>query len=458
MNQFNKLSINEINCIFLQLPFNEIFKTVPNVCSNWKVIVEEKYFRYLSVAYNVKNAKKLLKNVRFLFNAGHFQENVTTNSKNKLISKNIYKFATDLKEKFISGEEKFPFDIPNFQKIREFILPFRKELPQTIYETYEIGYVRPIIIKTFILQNNDLKNKTYKDSEFLHERILPNESPRMLLNLFDDSILNMGDLLECLEEHESNIYLFENAIFTHIPEYFVIPPSLDLLTRVLNESKCYGVQPSQLMLNCEKCVEQYYKSFIMKHPLLYIHYSLYTGKMYRTMEPLKRIFEWIPFLSDLPVDFHIRDHANYMLQFISKMLFVNCNPKSKYYGWIILFSNIPDFDICIICDGNIERFLDDLCKLKIENDTADFWHLAKKYSKLKESLFKPINLGTACDGCQAHPIVGKRYHCAEDCNFDLCEKCVDAVDHPHDFVIHASESGRSYWKNKPQQNENSDDE
>lgn len=35
-----------------------------------------------------------------------------------------------------------------------------------------------------------------------------------------------------------------------------------------------------------------------------------------------------------------------------------------------------------------------------------------------------------CDGCDAWPLVGLRYNCAESCNFDICKACYDAGINP----------------------------
>jgi hypothetical protein len=45
-----------------------------------------------------------------------------------------------------------------------------------------------------------------------------------------------------------------------------------------------------------------------------------------------------------------------------------------------------------------------------------------------------------CDGCGMDPIQGKRYHCRECTDFDLCEDCSIRTTHPHNLVDMCSES------------------
>ena len=45
-----------------------------------------------------------------------------------------------------------------------------------------------------------------------------------------------------------------------------------------------------------------------------------------------------------------------------------------------------------------------------------------------------VHTRVACDGCDAHPIVGVRYKCSVCKNFDFCSKCEQRREHPHPFL------------------------
>eukprot|EP01122_Echinamoeba_exundans_P016242 TRINITY_DN816_c1_g2_i1.p1 TRINITY_DN816_c1_g2~~TRINITY_DN816_c1_g2_i1.p1 ORF type:complete len:330 (-),score=88.33 TRINITY_DN816_c1_g2_i1:115-1104(-) len=44
---------------------------------------------------------------------------------------------------------------------------------------------------------------------------------------------------------------------------------------------------------------------------------------------------------------------------------------------------------------------------------------------------KDVHRNVICDGCNAHPIVGKRFKCLDCPDFDLCETCFDKKLHSH---------------------------
>ena len=48
---------------------------------------------------------------------------------------------------------------------------------------------------------------------------------------------------------------------------------------------------------------------------------------------------------------------------------------------------------------------------------------------------KEIHFGFVCDGCEMHPIIGKRYKCENCKDFDYCEKCYEKnkISHGHKF-------------------------
>lgn len=45
-----------------------------------------------------------------------------------------------------------------------------------------------------------------------------------------------------------------------------------------------------------------------------------------------------------------------------------------------------------------------------------------------------VHHGVACDGCGVNPIVGIRYKCSVNKNFDYCAKCEERLDHPYAFL------------------------
>lgn len=50
---------------------------------------------------------------------------------------------------------------------------------------------------------------------------------------------------------------------------------------------------------------------------------------------------------------------------------------------------------------------------------------------------KEIHFGFICDGCQMHPIIGKRYKCKDCRDFDFCENCYEKNQktHGHEFKL-----------------------
>jgi hypothetical protein len=47
----------------------------------------------------------------------------------------------------------------------------------------------------------------------------------------------------------------------------------------------------------------------------------------------------------------------------------------------------------------------------------------------------PLHQGIICDGCNADPVIGVRYKCAECPNFDLCQTCEESAVHGHHLFI-----------------------
>ena len=39
-----------------------------------------------------------------------------------------------------------------------------------------------------------------------------------------------------------------------------------------------------------------------------------------------------------------------------------------------------------------------------------------------------VHACVVCDGCQASPIIGRRFKCSDTANYDLCSKCFAAYD------------------------------
>lgn len=51
---------------------------------------------------------------------------------------------------------------------------------------------------------------------------------------------------------------------------------------------------------------------------------------------------------------------------------------------------------------------------------------------LNESMYpNEVHYNVICDGCGANPIIGVRYKCSVNKDYDLCEKCEATKDHPY---------------------------
>ncbi len=45
-----------------------------------------------------------------------------------------------------------------------------------------------------------------------------------------------------------------------------------------------------------------------------------------------------------------------------------------------------------------------------------------------------VHENVACDGCNTNPIIGVRYKCSVNENFDLCAACEEKLDHPYPLL------------------------
>ena len=93
----------------------------------------------------------------------------------------------------------------------------------------------------------------------------------------------------------------------------------------------------------------------------------------------------------------------------------------------------------------------DFCENCYEKDQKSHGH---KFKLIEKSIFKAINrcqkpkmkekkeihFGFICDGCQMHPIVGKRYKCENCKDFDFCEKCYEKNKESHGHKFNQVES------------------
>lgn len=66
--------------------------------------------------------------------------------------------------------------------------------------------------------------------------------------------------------------------------------------------------------------------------------------------------------------------------------------------------------------------------------TASFISLSEEFEVLGDAPF--IWDDYQCNGCNLAPITGPRYSCTICADFDYCQKCEEAQNHPHNFVVH----------------------
>ena len=91
--------------------------------------------------------------------------------------------------------------------------------------------------------------------------------------------------------------------------------------------------------------------------------------------------------------------------------------------------------------GEMKRFVEDIKNVQ-KNQKQLLCPLRKKLEekenkKNEELKNKEVHWAVTCDGCNIHPLVGKRYKCEVCPNFDFCEKCYEKEKekHKHSFKI-----------------------
>lgn len=419
------LSSAELTCIFLEVPLVNVMRALPRVCKKWRHIIKsERFWKRLGVHYELAlPSNEFITKVCAIFGSGNHTELFRQDCVQKIIKKTV----EDLHHQFIDGNNDFPFARPQITDVLvEKFLPLRKTLPPSILAEYPIGYVRPMLLKMF---EHDIDT-----TDFDISKIKIKQTATELFDLVDESLINVDQFVEYINSDPGFIYHFEHFVFTNKPLTYKLPKALGLWMNCCKQSP-------NLILNCDECTKAYTRLFINEHPLLKIHYQLYDSELYQNMEPIKNIYEWIPFYTRKN-HIHHSDHSQLIQFYTNDMLMINANPESPYFEWILLWTDVPDFNVRIVA-----RSFTEMIKNLDPDSTKDLWAQLIDYY---ETTFiqRPIFLGTACDHCQQYPMTDERYHCLENCNFDLCGVCknAQAQAHKHELVLHPNDNGaRSYF-------------
>ena len=86
--------------------------------------------------------------------------------------------------------------------------------------------------------------------------------------------------------------------------------------------------------------------------------------------------------------------------------------------------------------GNISKILKDKSLERKIHKKFDKFHknISKKINKCNENKAIVAHRNIVCDGCNAHPIIGKRFNCMKCPDYDLCEKCEAQNIHNHPMI------------------------
>lgn len=57
-----------------------------------------------------------------------------------------------------------------------------------------------------------------------------------------------------------------------------------------------------------------------------------------------------------------------------------------------------------------------------------------KISQMNDKKNKAVHRNYICDGCDMNPIIGVRYKCSVNEDFDFCENCEATKEHPYPFL------------------------
>ena len=111
-----------------------------------------------------------------------------------------------------------------------------------------------------------------------------------------------------------------------------------------------------------------------------------------------------------------------------------------------MYRRMDSFTQSIRCE--MKKFFEDIKNVQ-KNQKQLLCPLKKKLEekenkKNKEIKNKGVHWSIICDGCNMHPIVGKRYKCETCPNFDFCEKCYEKekAKHNHKFGIIEKNEGK----------------
>lgn len=440
---FDTLSSTEIICIFLEVPIKDVITNCKLVCRRWTNIIRSERFWARFSVYNGLRTNAPLKFIHKLKTVFKITEKKENNHDSAFpapnydkIMKDLHKFVCDLNTKYMLEQKTFPFKVRNYRFLNEIFVPLKNKLPKSIQNEYGLGYVRPFLLRI-------LKDRVeYSETVERNDLIRITERGDYLETLLDESLINIHNVIEYMNEDAGNIYQFEHFVYTNIPEKYSIPKSILLWLKIVHnhQSLLDGNLKLCVPLFENDCLQKYFELFIEGHPLLKIHYSLYTDDIFQNMEPLKNIYEWVPLIATTKYIGYTDISTN--------ALYFNANINSEYYGWIILIHGLPSFNIRILAKS-FEEFVLSM----YEDDSMDSWW--KKCSIVGADYYEknkvPINLGTCCDGCQQYPMHGVRYHCVENCNFDLCEICKDKYEHEHELVEQENNGKRSFFNTDTQQ-------
>lgn len=71
--------------------------------------------------------------------------------------------------------------------------------------------------------------------------------------------------------------------------------------------------------------------------------------------------------------------------------------------------------------------------------------------KREKPSIRIVHMNVVCDGCRAHPIIGRRFKCMICPNYDLCESCEAKDDHEHP-MLRLSKLSSNFFLDKAQKN------